>query len=189
MNYRRSASFILLGTAAVFTLPGCMSSEKMKAEFKGMVDNRPVELDNYNMWVGTWEGTYSCTMMGDKAPTNSKGTSVVQWHGPDKRILVVHDTMEVPEIGTMKGVGGWNYDSSAKKYRMAWMDSLGMVDVGTGTYCPISKTWTMKSKSNWGTGTGTAKFIDANTIEWHWVARGPFWMKIMEMTGTSKRKS
>jgi hypothetical protein len=185
---RRSNTMMFLALAGLIGGTGCMNAEKIKMEMKEKMANRPAELDNLNMWVGTWEGEFECKMMGIEGVMKSKGTSVIQWE-PDKRILTERASYEMPDWGSMKGVGAWTYDPDAKKYRMAWVDGVGMIETGTATYCPMSKTWCMKAKNPWGTGSGTIKFTDANTMEWHWVARGPLWIKIMEMNGTTKRKS
>ena len=93
----------------------------------------------------------------------------------------------------MHGMETWMYDAKSKKYRSTWVDSMGSIGIGEARYKEKTGTWHMRAKGRGPHGKttmkGTAKLIDANTMEWTWSEHmmGGL-MKTMEMTGTSRRR-
>jgi hypothetical protein len=173
------------------SLTGCMPKMTIE-EMKAMMPERPVELDKLNMFAGTWEGTGEATMAGLDQVLKTGGMSKVEW-GCDGWCMVEHGKYEMEEFGTMEGIGLWSYDPKAKKYRNFWVDSMGAAGTGESVYCEKTKTWKMKAKSHssWGTSIsrGTMTFPDPNTMEWTWTEYDALGLsKMMEMTGTSKKK-
>jgi hypothetical protein len=182
--------------AGVFALlaAGLVGCQKPNMEEMMKPPMRPVELDQLNAFVGKWEGTWEMKMAGEEKPMTGKGTDVFAWDA-DKWVLTTHSEGTCGEH-KMTGTGLWVYDSHEKDFKYGSADNYGMIMVGSGKYDAKTQTWHMKGTSHetihgqQSVGEGTLKFIDANTMEWHWTE----WdsclhlMKFMEMTGTSHRK-
>lgn len=176
---------------SIALLAGCMPKYTIE-ELKNMMPERPVELDKLEMFIGEWEFTSEMNMCVLEEPIKGSGTSTVTWE-LDKRYIVEHGEYEMGEFGKMLGKGFWTYDPKAKKYRTWWFDSYGAVGHGTAKYSEKTRTWRFKAKSKGpmgkSIGKGTATFVDDDTVDWtwgEWDSTGLF--KVMEMTGTNKRK-
>lgn len=189
---RRSLSLAALALVAAVGCQPKMTMEDMKAHRP----QRPAELDALNAFVGTWQGTGTCTMLmvDGKPEIATSGTSTTQWEA-DGWYLVERSTYEMGELGTMQGIGIWTYDAKDKEYEMDWYDTMGGTGEGEAKRNPDTGVWTMKSQSDSAHGKsygeGTVKFIDDNTMEWTWKEWGDalHMMPIMEMKGTSTRSA
>lgn len=166
---------------------GCMMPKITPEMMKQMVSERPQALEHLDNWIGTWEMTGEMTMRGEEKATPVKGVSVVTWEA-DKRVLVEKSSSEMGEWPKWSGVGLWGYDAAHERYNIVWFDNYGGSAHGHAKYCPDTKTWYFKAKSDHGKASGTAVLKDDNTIEWTHVERGPFGIKMFEFKGTSKRK-
>lgn len=170
---------------------GCAPKMTME-EMKAHMPQRPAELDKLNAFVGQWTFEGECRITGLDETLKSSGDSEASW-GPDKWFVVSNETMNMGELGGMKGMGTWTYDSSAKKYRTMWVDTMGGTGTGTSWHDEATNTWYIRGSSHGSMGNSTfkgfARFTDPNTMEWEWneYAMGGL-MKTMEMTGTSRRK-
>ena len=179
---------------AVPALPGCMPTMTIE-EMKAMRPERPVELDELAFLEGRWEHTGEAKMAGLDRTLKSSGSSSNSWDN-DRWCLLERVDFEMEELGKMKGLNIWTYDTKRRKYRTSWFDSYGATAQGTATYDESSKTWKLKAKgsSDWGTSIarGTMTIVDDNTIDWTWTE----WMgwdclrlcPIFEFKGTSRRK-
>ena len=67
-------------------LVGCQQPKMDMAEMM-KPPPRPVELDQLNSFVGTWEGTWEMTMKGADKPITGKGTDTFAWDA-DKWVMV-----------------------------------------------------------------------------------------------------
>lgn len=186
---RRFVPSVMLTVCGIVFAGGCMPKmtiEEMKAE----MPKRPAELDRLNDFAGTWEfeGTAKFTFLDEALKTT--GTSQGKWEG-DGWYLVIHNAFNMCELGDMKSIETWTYDTHSKKYRSTWVDSMGSLSTGSTTYDEETRTWKMKARSYGPHGKttmkGTFKFIDDDTMEWC-VTEHAGLMKIVEMSGTGKRR-
>ncbi len=188
----RRSSFRAIGlTCTCLLMTGCTPKFTIE-DIKNMTPERPVELDKLEMFMGTWESETEMNMSGLDEVLKGTGVGTMSWKA-DKRYLVEESEFDMGELGKMSGMGIWTYDPTIRRYRNWWFDSHGSVGQGTAKYCEESRTWHMKAKSKSPMGRtkgkGTAKFVDDDTIEWSWTERdGSGLFKIMDMTGTSRRK-
>lgn len=170
---------------------GCMPKMTIE-EMKQHMPQRPAELDRLNDFAGTWEWEGVSTMAMLDKPIKNSGTSVGEWSG-DGWFLVSKAVFRMEGLDPMHGMETWMYDTKSKKYRSTWVDSMGSIGTGEARFNEKTQTWHMSAKSRGPHGKmtmkGTAKLIDADTMEWTWseYAMGGL-MKTMEMTGTSRRK-
>ena len=180
-----------VGLFGCVLLSGCMPKMTI-AEIKAMMPSRPAELDHLDMFMGEWTFEGEVTMGGVDEVLKTSGTNTARWEG-DKWYMVSDGIFTVSEFGDMKGMETWTYDSGSKCFRTTWVDSAGAFSVGQGWYNADKKKWRMKATnhSSFGTTsvTGTATFIDDDTMKWS-MTESAMWglFKVMEMTGTSKRK-
>jgi len=172
-------------------LTGC--APKMTREtLREMKPQRAAELDQLNVFVGTWSGTSECTMAGLDDTLKGNGTTTYRWD-LDNNVLVENGAYEIEEMGTMRGMGVMTYDAKRKKFHSSWNDSWGGHGEGWLKRSADGKCWTVKSKSSSSmgdtTGKGTMTFIDNNTVEWSWkeYCMGGM-MKCFEMKGTMTRQ-
>lgn len=179
----------MAGTVATcVVLTGCMSKMTIE-EMKAHMPKRPVELDRLNAFVGTWEhegvAKFSCL---DQALKTS-GRSEIKWEG-NRWYLVGNGDMKMEHFDDTMMCEIWTYDIKAGKYRSSWVDSMGMMATGTGTYDDITGTWHMSAINHtpWGTTSlkGKLRFLDDNTTEWSMTETMGL-QKIVEMSGKSKR--
>jgi len=161
-------------------------------EMKQMKPQRPVELDLLKAFEGTWEGTGEAKFAGLDEVLKLHGVSEAKWDG-DNWFLVNRGVFTMGELGDMKSVETWTYDTHSKIFRTTWVDSMG--STGTGTAWRDAKTgiWHMRAVTHGPFGKssakGTIKFADADTNEWTWTeyAMGGL-MKTTEMHGTSRKQ-
>lgn len=190
MTMRRTlvgAFACLVALAAI----GCMP--KMTVEdFKAMRPQRPQELEMLNAFVGKWQhtGTLKMSMFEDEVKTS--GSNEAKWGG-DGWYLVDSGTFGMGEMGEMKATSLWAYDAKAKKFRTAWVDSMGGFGTGTVRYNKKTDTWHMTARSQTPHGTmygkGTTKFVSDDEAEWTWSESALFGLiKVMDMKGTTKRQ-
>ena len=69
-------------------LAGCQQPKMDLAEMM-KPPPRPAELDQLNMFVGTWEGTFEMTMPGVDKPLTGIGTDTYAWDA-EKWVLTGH---------------------------------------------------------------------------------------------------
>lgn len=188
--FRRNAVLAgLLGCAAL-GLTGCMphmTIEQMKAE----MPKRPAELDRLNAFVGKWQGEGQVRFAMLDEPLKISGTGEMKWEG-DKWYIVGHALMKTEQLCDEQAVEIWTYDTHAKKYRSAFVDSMGMTAAGEGRYDEETGTWHMTANCHtpWGPShiKGTIHFTDPDTFEWHMTETMCLGLtKVMEMSGTDKR--
>ncbi len=193
MNRQTMYGAVLMA-CVMMGLSGCMPKMTME-DMKQMRPERPAELDKLNAFVGTWQGSGTAKMIGIDEPMELKGTSETTWE-VNNWYLVEHAEYEMGEMGTMKGVGVWSWDSRAKKYRTWWFDDFGGTGTGTITYREACNCWCMSVRGNSPMGStrgkGCITFKDDETMEWTW-QEWPAWdlfglFKFMDMSGTSKRQ-
>ena len=191
MNRRTLAFVVAVSLSSMFAGTGCMPSMTIE-EMKAMMPTRPVELDQLNAFIGTWDHSGTATMAGVDAALDSSGTSEVRWEG-DGWYMVEQGKMTLAGFDPMGMQGVWAYDAKAKVFRTNWVDTMGSFGVGTVRYDSKKDMWHMKAKSHMAfgtsTGKGTVKFVDKDTQEWVWAeyAMGGLF-KTMEMQSTSKRR-
>lgn len=194
MTLRRVSPLLLVGAVA---LTGCMPKMTVEKMKEMAPKQKPSELDRLNVLVGKWEGDATSKVMGMEEKITGKGTSQIHWEG-DGWILVERGEYEMKDVGKMKGIGIWSWDSRAKRYRTTWTDSWGGTGVGTVRFDEKTNTYHMKVKGRNPHGStrgkGTMKLADNNnTMQWTFQEH-PWWdffglMKVFEMEGTSKKKS
>lgn len=178
--------------STTFLLAGCMPKMTIE-DLKAMKPQRPAELKELNAFTGHWTWKGTATMAGLDQPLTFDGTSDVTWEG-DGWYLVSRETGNMQEMGETKGMGTWTYDTHAGKYRTTWVDSMGMVGMGTVKHESGSDVWHVKAKSYGPFGTSTAKgtitFTGPDSMQWSWKEYA-FWglMKVMELDGTGTRSS
>ncbi len=182
-------SLVVIALAAACTLlAGCMPKMTI-AQMKDKMPKRPAELDRLDPFVGKWqsEGTIKFAFLDQ--PLKMTGTATYNW-GPDRWFVTSDEKGEMQELGPYQGHGMWNYDQKAKLYRMAFVDTMGMLGMGTGTYDEKTGTWhmTVTSDSPFGKSTmkGTLRFVNPNTQEWSMTETMGL-MKVSEMHGTAHR--
>ncbi len=180
---------LLLSMCVVFA--GCMPKMTLE-EMKADMPKRPAELDRLNDFVGKWqfEGEMTMAMLVEEdQPLKMSGHNEAKWEG-DGWYLVSRGVMNMEPFGETQAIETWSYDAGSKKYRSSWVDSMGMIGYGEGTYDEKTKTWHMKatSYSAWGQSSmkGWAKFTGPDTMEWGWCEYMGL-MKTLDMKGTSKR--
>ena len=185
-------TFAIVGMLALLAagLTGCQQpnmDEMMKPPA------RPAELDQLNVFVGTWEGTYEMTMPGVDKPKTGKGLDTFAWDA-DKWVLAerMDGTMDGHK---MFGTGLWSWDAQHKRFAYYSADSYGMTMTGTGSYDAEKQIWHMKGctrdtlHGHQSVGEGTVKFVDNNTMEMTWSEWDSLHLcKFMEMKGTCHRK-
>lgn len=176
---------------ACVVLTGCMHEmtiEQMKAD----MPQKPAELQKLDAFAGRWQSTGEASFAGLDQVLKSSGESEITWEG-DGWYMVERGKYNMAELGEMQGLGIWTYDTKAKKFRTAWVDTTGGLGHGTSWHDEKTGKWHMKSTNHtpWGKtkAKGTVTFVDPNTMEWSYAeyAMGGL-MKTMEMKGTSKRQ-
>lgn len=183
-----------MSAVALLAAAGCQQGPPKGMSMEDMMKPppRPVELDKLETFVGSWEGTSECKMMGSDEVMAGHGSSTASWDC-DRRVVLEHWDADMGKGDKMHGIGIWTWDPKANKYRNYWFDNLGSTGSGTSTYNEGTLTWHMKTKGTGPmgetVGEGTVKMRDNNSMEWtfsEWNA----WktQKIMEMKGTSRRK-
>ncbi|MBU0718164.1 MAG: DUF1579 domain-containing protein [Planctomycetes bacterium] len=190
---QRKVTGVILTVLVGGLLTGCMPKFTIE-ELKNMESPRPAELDKLNMFVGTWESTGEAKLgfLDTDKPLKATSTGKVAWEC-DGRYLIERSKMNMEELGDMEGMAIYAWDAKAEKFRTWWFDSDGAVEQGTAKYDEKTKTWHFKGKgrSEWGRthSKGTAKFLDDNNMEWSFTMWDGWKLhKVMEMSGTSKRK-
>ena len=185
---KRSISVTLL-SIGVSALGGCvpqMTIDQMKAE----MPQRPAELDRLNAFAGKWVTEGTVRIAGLEEVLVTKGKNEAKWEG-DGWYLVNRDTFNRGELGQMRAIETWTYDTYSKKYRSTSVDSMGSTGIGEGRYDEKSKMWYFKATiygpSGQSTMKGTAEFPDETTMKWTWTEHMGL-TKTMEMEGSSKRK-
>jgi hypothetical protein len=151
--------------------------------------SRPAELDRLNDFIGTWEmeGEAKFAMLDE--PLKVSGRSQMEWGG-DRWFVIGRGTMNMQHFNPVQMLETWSYDVHDKKFRSTWVDSMGMTGMGKSTFDEDDQVWRMKARGfgPWGESnmTGTLRFVNPDTMEWTMEEHSGF-MKVMEMTGTSKR--
>lgn len=169
---------------------GCMPKMTLE-EMKAQQPKRPAELDHLNAFAGKWqfEGELTMSMLDSDKPLKVSGHNEAKWEG-DNWYLVSRGVMTMEPFGETQAIETWCYDMGSKKYRSSWVDSMGMMGYGEGTYDEKSNTWTVKATGygSWGQSSmkGWLKIKDSDTMEWTWTEYMGL-MKTMEMKGTSTR--
>lgn len=185
---RKTIVVALVLACAGLGLTGCMphmTIEQMKAE----MPKRPAELDRLDAFVGKWQfdGQVKFAMLDE--PLKTSGTAQTEWAG-NRWYLVSRGTQKMGTFDETQTLDTWTYDVHDKKYRSTWVNSMGMLATGEGTYNEKDKTWHMTATSYgpWGKSCmkGTLRFPNADTMEWS-MEESMGLMKDMEMTGTGKR--
>lgn len=188
---RRTVTRVLVPAFAGLLLTGCMPKMTME-DMKQMMPKRPVELDQLNRFVGTWDSTGEMKFTGMDEPIRATGTMESKWDG-DNWILVNKGTFTMGELGSMTGIEMWTYDTRKKVFRNNWIDSMGSIGMGETRHDARTDVWHIKAFSYTPFGKtsakGTMKFLDDRTMEWSWTeyAMGGL-MKTAEMKGTSKKR-
>ncbi len=183
---RRNLAGALVLVVVGLALTGCMPHMTIE-QMKEKMPKRPA--DQLNAFVGQWksEGEANFAML-DK-PVKFTGTEQSEWGG-DRWYLVGRGTMTMEHFGETQEMEIWTYDVHDKKFRTAWVDSMGMMETGESTYSEKDKTWYMSAASHgpWGKAymKGTVRFTDPNTMEWS-IEEWEGLMKTMTMKCTSKR--
>ena len=183
-----------VGLAAVLAvmLMGCQKQIDMAEMMK--TPPRPVELDQLEMLIGTWEGTAEMKVAGSDEVMTSEGVETYSWDA-DKWVLVSHFEYKTGDENAMRGLAIWTWDAKAKKYRTWSFDNSGYQDSATAKYDQETRTWHFKGKSRntvtgkSSVGKGSAQMVDDDTQEWNYtVWDGWKLRKLMEFKGTTHRK-
>ncbi len=164
--------------------------------------SQPTELRKLEPFVGTWEGTaemvYPTTQQmkaampaGEEMPTSFKGGGKTEW-AMDGMALRTDGWYEMGDDQKINMVEYWTWDPSAGKYRVWSVSDWGECGNGWVTADQYGRTFTFNGSATDAHGhkkkyNGTMRVIDNNTMEYHFVEKGP--MGKMEFKGTSKRKS
>ena len=177
------ASVILSALALTSCLPE-MTAEKLKE----MMSKKPAELEKLNVFAGKWADIGKANILGLDIETTF--TSDTKWGGNGWYLVFTRNfTME--GFDDVEFVETWTYDQHDKVYRYVWVDSMGSSGFGKAWLDERINTWQIRGSSHGSFGptkmTGWIKFIDDNTIEWKSTEYAYGLIKIMELTGTSRR--
>ncbi len=186
----------LIGTGLLSVLAlaafGCAQNEMNMADMKA--PPRPAELDQLEPLVGTWEGTWECTVAGTEKPIKGSGASTSAWD-VDRWVMVERMTGDMGDMGKFSGIGVWTWDPKSKCFSNWWYDSWGSSSHGTSTYDAATKTFHTKGygvdpmTGEKKSGKGTTKMIGRDKMEWTYTEYDGLGLtKTMEMKGTSTRK-
>ena len=187
MSRRNAGSWLVVVFVGAIT-SGCMPKMTLD-QMRASMPKRPAELDRLTVLAGKWsfEGQAKFAMLDE--PVKMTGTTEYEWQG-DRWYLVGRSVMKMADFDECKSLETWSYDTKAKKYRSFWADTMGMSGIAECTYDEKNRTWAWSATSYgpWGQSSisGTMCMKDDNTVEWRMV-ESQGWMKVMEMTGTSKR--
>ncbi len=187
----RTIAVIMVGGAL---LQGCAAPNVDFSSIKRPA--RAAELDNYNIFVGTWD--WEAEMLNtDEANKDWKGTAQWRWT-LDKRYL--HGTMSAKNATTeFEAAGIWSWHPKKHQYIWWMFNNWGYPQEGTATYsesCNGGCTcWKMKYKSIGLDGTPSygsycMRVVDHDTLKWCNVeyADALRTIKKVEMRGTYKRR-
>lgn len=184
----RNTMRAVLAAAACLVLTGCMPKMTID-EMKAHMPKRPIELDRLNAFVGTWEHEGLAKFSSLDQPLKSSGRSEYKWEG-NRWYLVGNSDMKMEHFDDTKACEIWSYDIHARKYRISWVDSMGMMAAGESNFNEVTGTWhwTSISHTPWGPSSvkGKVRFLDDNTMEWS-LTETMGLQKILEMSGKSKR--
>lgn len=186
---RASIATLFASATCVLLAVGCASKMTVE-EMKAMIPERPPELDRLNAFVGKWESSGTARMAMLEEPLEAQGTSEAVW-SEDGWYVIDKGSYSMAGLGEMSGLWTWTYDSKARVYRFAGVDSMGTVNMGEGSYDGMTGTWQMKGKSRGPMGSSTMKvwvrFIDDDTAEWGMTEYSGL-TKVMEMDGSMRRR-
>lgn len=185
----RSIVSLACSGVALTVLAGCMPKMTIE-QMKEMMPERPAELDQLDAFVGKWQGSGEAHIGGLEDTLKSEGTMDIHWAG-DGWYLVTDSVDEMDEFGKMVGKGLWSWDDQHNRFHTYWVDSMGSTYTGWAKYNKNDNEWHMyaKGRSAMGesTGRGTMRFIDNDTMEWHWKETAGL-MTVFEGHGTSTRQ-
>src|SRR5262249_942757 len=123
-------------------------------------------------------------------PIKMRGSSVIKW-AEGNRYLVESGSWQMADMDPAQMTMLWTYDTNKKAYRVVWAESIGVVGMGHCTYDEATRTWHWEGHGETPFGkmrdTGEMKFVDDNTAQIKMTGYSGM-MKVMEMTGTMKRK-
>lgn len=186
----------LVALGALVLLTSVVGCHKPNMEDMMAMPPRPAALDDLNMFVGTWKGTYEMKMAGTDEVMTGTSVNRVEW-GADNWVLIEHMEAEGAENPEEKYVamGTWVYDPSIGKFRIYGFNNMGSIEQGTATYDAETRTWHHKGKSretNHGKTTvweGTTRMLEDGGMEWNYTSwADPMrFKKMMEMSGTARR--
>ncbi len=153
---------------------------------------RAVELDAYDVFVGTWK--WDATVLNAKAG-EEKWSGSAEWKWAlDKYVLEGHLSARGAHAA-FDADGIWSWHPKAKDY-MWWMfNNWGFPQAGTARYDAATQTWRMPYKSvgldgTYSYGLYTMQVKDKNTLDWtmtEW-ADALHCAKKIEMKGTYTRQ-
>jgi hypothetical protein len=194
MHIMIRSRFVTVGVVALLAgaVVGCQQP-KMNLDEMMKPPPRPVELDQLNDLVGTWQSTWEMTMPGADKPITGKGKDTFKWDA-DKWVLE-EDVEGTMGSNRMVSASFWTWNPQRKLFEFYGADNFGMIMTGTGKYDAATRTWHMKGETNdtvhgrKSSGEGTMKVLDKNSLEFNWVEWDCLHMsKFMEMKGTSRRQ-
>ena len=129
----------------------------------------PPETKILEKLVGTWE-TEATVKVAEWTPKEVKATGSIkcEWTLGGRFVQGKGIDSVTPEVQTH-----WTYDANKKAYRLWFFNSAGAVVEWAGDWKPESKSLVLKqSMDNGIIDTFTARFADANTIEFTSEAKG-----------------
>lgn len=118
-------------------------AEKMKAEMMAKWQEYATPGENHkalDALVGSWDYTVKFWETPESEPSESTGTSEIQWILGGRYIQQTTKGMAMGQ--EFEGMGFMGYDNAKKEYVSVWVDNMGTgVMTGTGTYDPATKTF------------------------------------------------
>ena len=160
-------------------------------DLKTMRPPRPPELDMLNVFIGRWEWEGEGKIAALDEPVRFSGSRESQWEG-DGWYLVTREVGNMEGLDESRTLTIWSYDTRAKRFRTAYVDSTGTTMIGTARYNATTNTWYCCATSHGPAGTRSARghvwFPDPDTMQWDWTEFSMAGLrKSMELTGVCRR--
>lgn len=171
-----------MGKNVVFWLLGC-GVAAVAADQGGGPQNQ--ELQALSALVGAWEGDFVIgTDTGNRMTSEQRSEWILDgWY------LATHSTARNQKGDSFKLMIITGYDREKGRYTRSFFFSGGGIHHETGSYDPITKTFTFRAGDS-ATGesrTSTARLEDGDTIRWTMETRKPGEAPV-EIAGVNRRK-
>lgn len=182
----------LMGLAlvtAALVVAGCKGPDMDEMMMK---PDRPAEYAELDKFLGNWESFGELRMAGADDPMLMAGESTVR-SVADGWVLV-EDFQGRMNDKEVKGIYVWWYDKAAKRYKAFGVDDYGYVMTMDCARRTKDGVWKCTSKMRDTTkghtlsARGTMRWTDANTAEWEMKGYVFGIFKVMEMSGTMRKR-
>ena len=151
----------------------------------------PTELRQLDALAGSWETTGEVRLAVLDEPFQTRGSNRAEWT-LDGRLLADYAALEMGPMGHVSGMSLWMFDSSIKRFRMSWFDSLGEVSEAIVRFDERTRTFHMRAVgAKYGfrtSGRCRLRVVDSDTLEWTWKDYDSLGLiKFADMHGISRR--